>query len=172
MGLARRLHRRESLLLPSSDLFCNTHDGISASTLLSSTCKGLWPTFIYYCLKLAIPTSVLKLPFICEVLRYSLKFKRHGASPPFSHLSSISFIISFWVVMTWISVSNYPCLLPCKMAFYPHPMPYDLHCLQQLGYISLIDFHVCHTTHLSQYNVSGNARSEQMLSLHVSTSSV
>ena len=86
MGLAKRLHRRESLLLPSSNLFYNTHDGISASTLLSSTCKGLWLTFTYYCLNLAIPTSVLKLPFICEVLRYSLKFKRHGAtpaSPPF-----------------------------------------------------------------------------------------
>ena len=65
----------------------------------------------------------------------------------FSHLSSISFIISFWVATTWISVSNHLCLLPCKMAFYPHPMPYDLHCLQQLGYTSLIDFHFCHMTH-------------------------
>lgn len=30
---------------------------------------------------------------------------------------------------------------------YPHLMPYDLHCLPQLGYASLIDFHFCHITH-------------------------
>lgn len=94
----------------------------------------------------------------------------------FSHLSSICFIISFWVARPEFLFQIICASFHARWLFIPTQC--HMTCIAYNSWVILtwlIFTFAIWLAQLSQYNVSGNemyAKSEQMLLLHVSTSSV